>query len=381
MLEHRTTFGSLRSHRNPFHSALIYIVASGAFACSGADVTSLAADIDSDRLDPPAPLSAEEREAQFQRLQAAPLSQEDRLAVEERLSELGIAPNEVEFSGRLAAIGDAYLDLDSLLGPAPEEIEKGRTFAAVDTRPEIAGLPIAPVKFSQIPNGTYQWMRPDISSSVSIVIQNGAAASFLISVFQQAAANIAGAANDCLTNTTFIVRTQADYDALSFDEKNRTKPIFVNYGSLSTTCPAGTASTNGCSIYPRKETRDFDFNVSSTRLVPGSRIGIVSSRVTTNHPNKLGIVTHELLHTLGLGHIFDSDTSAPVVGTQSSRFTTSVMQEAGNTLCTSGCLFVNTPSADDIDTIDTLYSQQSSVLYPGGDFCQWRDGMKNIAAN
>jgi hypothetical protein len=46
-----------------------------------------------------------------------------------------------------------------------------------------------------------------------------------------------------------------------------------------------------------------------------------------------------------------------------------------------GCVFTATPSADDIDTIDTLFSQQSSALYPGGDFCHWRGGLKTIAAN
>lgn len=374
--------------------------AAAALACSGTDesVLSISPPAAPDRL-----LSPEEHEAEFQRLQQTPLSPEERSTVESLLQEQGVDLGEVTFSGRFVVMGDAYLDADALLRPATEDedevgVDKGRTYSLgragsgavipdlVQVLPAEPGqsFPRAPHLFSQIFNGVYQWMRPDIQG-VSIIVPNGASASFLVPLFQQAAANVVNAATDCLTGIT--VRTQAQYDALLDVEKVVIKPIFVRYGS--NVCLNAGATTNGCAIFPRKETREFEVNFSQTRLVPGNRIGIISTRVTpTKYAGKtcinqadctkynVGILTHELLHTLGLGHSSDTQSSVRVIGTEGGSFTPSVMQG----FCEGSCLFTPALSADDKKTIDTLYSQQSSVLYPGGDGCQWRDGVKAIAA-
>lgn len=375
-----------------------------ALACSGTDESVLATST-STQAAPSKLLSPEEHEAEFQRVQQTPLSLEERSTVESLLQEQGIDLSEVTFSGRFVVLGDAYLEADALLRPASSAegedeagVEKGRTYSlgragsgavipdleqVLPTEPG-QSFPRAPDLFSQIFNNVYQFMRPDIDN-VTIVVPSAASASFLIPLFQQAAANVVNAATDCLTGIS--VRTQANYDALPDVEKIILKPIFVRYGT--NVCLNAGQTTNGCAIFPRKETREFAVNFSQTRLVPGNRIGIISTRVTpTKFAGKtcinqadctkynVGILTHELLHTLGLGHSSDTAHSVRVLGTEGGSFTPSVMQG----FCEGNCLFTPALSADDKKTIDTLYSQQSTALYPGGDGCQWRDGVKAIAA-
>jgi hypothetical protein len=321
-------------------------------------------------------------------MQEASLSAEEMIAIEARLNEMGVDMTEVGFAGRLIVFGDAYAYADELLASASTgDVEKGRTFATTSTAANIDGLPLAPTLFSQIFNNNYQFMRPDIQG-IRIVIPNGAAASFLVGLFQTAAANVVNAASDCLTGISVI--TQATYDAMDPNDKIFVKPIFVRFGS--SVCPGAGASTNACALFPRNETREFDINLSTTRLVPGTRIGVLSTRINTTvsngqtctsgqatcNTNNAAILTHELLHTLGLAHPSDPN-AVRVVGTLGGSLTTSIMQG----FCTPGpgCIFPATPSADDVDTIDTLFSQQSTALYPGGDTCGWRGGVKTLAAN
>lgn len=383
------------------HRAPLFIAAgaAAALACSGADESVLLA---SEQADSSGLLSPEEYEAEFERLREAPLSVEEMSAVESLLYEQGADMSEVTFSGRFVVMGDAYLEVDSLLGPAPDvegEVEKGRTYSfardpdtqqpipdLVEVLPRESGIRFtrSPDPFSQIFNNTYQFMRPDIQG-IRIIVPNAASANFLVGLFQQAAANIVNAANDCLTSIG--VMRQSQYDAMDPNDKIFVKPIFVRFGPNVCLNPGST--TNACAIFPRKETRDFDINFRQTRLVPGTRLGVISTRVnTTLYHGKtctnpadctkynVGILTHELLHTLGLGHPSDGN-SVRVIGTLGGSLTPSVMQG----FCEGNCLFTPALSADDVDTIDTLFSQQSSALYPGGDGCQWRDGLKAIAAN
>lgn len=381
---------SRTSQRAPL---VIAASAAAALGCSGSDESVLLAS--EGYADTRGLLSPEEHEAEFERLQEASLSLEEMTAVEGLLHEQGTDMSEVSFSGRLVVMGDAYLDVDSLLGPVPDaegETQKGRTFSlprdannvpipnnteVLPREPFNPPFTIAPVLFSQIFNGQYQFMRPDIQN-ISIVVPNGAAASFLVGLFQQVVANVVGAADDCLTGMT--VRTQAQYDALIPEDKVMIKPIFVRYGS--SVCLNPGATTNACAIYPRKETREFDINFSQTRLVPGNRLGVISSRISpTKFHGKtcinpadctkynVGILTHELLHTLGLAHP-NEPSAVRVIGTTDGSFNVSVMQG----FCEGNCLFAPALSADDKDTIDTLFSPQ------GNQGCGWRDGVKAIAA-
>jgi hypothetical protein len=361
---------------------LMAIAASTALACSGSDVSYVMTDEGS------LPPSREEQEAEFQQLHEAELSQDEMMAAEARLTEMGVEMSEVVFSGRMVVIGDAYVAVDDLLGSTPDGmVEKGRTFGAVLDTPSIDGAPLAPTLFSRFSGGAYQWMRPDIQN-LRIVVPNGQ--SFLVNLFQTARSNIVNAASDCLT--TINVHTQAQYDALPNNDKIRSKTILVRFGT--NVCPGAGISTNACALFPRNQTRVFEPGApSETRLVPGTLVGVLSNRINTNisngqtctsgqatcNANNAAILTHELLHALGLAHVFDNSNGLVVIETSSDRFQTSIMQN----FCVPGpnCIFPTTPTADDIDTIDTLFSPQASQLYPGGDFCQYVPGLKTIRAN
>jgi hypothetical protein len=212
----------------------------------------------------------------------------------------------------------------------------------------------------------YLFHRPDIIG-VKIVVPN--APSFLVTAFQQAAAAVVGAANDCLTELR--VFTQSQYDALSQADKILTKPIFIRYGALHTMCPSISPMDNttaACAIYPREETREFEINVSETRLVPGPRIGVNSAKVISTD-FKVSVLTHELLHTLGLAHTNQSLGTAVVPGSSCKTTASSIMHTGG----IGGAGASTTITTDDKATIDVLYSPLA------GGSCSYSRGLKVIA--
>jgi len=302
------------------------------------------------------------------------------LAVESRLRELGMDVTEVTFSGRMLAFGDAYLSADAVLSwpdaadidaadiDAADTVEKGTTLAVVDGTLTVNGQPRAPDIFSQRSNNKYLFHRPDINSVV-IVIPSTAAASFLVGMFQQASAAIRDAANDCLAAVQ--VMTENQWNALSFNIRRQHKPIFVRYGSVGTVCPDD-FTARACALYPRLETRDFGDAALATRMVPGTRIGVVDSAINSNNTENVGILMHELMHTLGVAHPSDPG-STKVTQTSSVNTVSSVMQNCvpGSV----GCNLTFTLSPDDVDVIDTLYSPQ-----PGGS-CAYAFGLKILVAN
>jgi hypothetical protein len=353
-------------------SLCIAVGVAAIFACSGQDGSLQPADFESEVLPSGEPLGPDAREAEFRRQHAATLSPEERIEIENRLRENGVDVAEVAFSGRMLTVGDTYLEADALLSRQPGEeglVEKGKTFSPTDGRTSIGGLPLAPDLFSQIFNGKYQFHRPDISN-VTVVVPNGASAAFLVTAFQQATNAIWGAASDCLS--TVSVKTRAQYDALSQDDKILTKPIFVNFGSNA--CPGLDSEERACSLFPRLETREFEINVLQTRLVPGTRIGVVSTHISSVTPRNVGSLMHELLHTLGMAHSTETK-SVRVRATSDSPFVFSVMQTGSCTPDTAGCSITNTLSLDDIATIDTLYSPQ-----PGAS-CLYVAGLKTLVPN
>jgi hypothetical protein len=156
---------------------------------------------------------------------------------------------------------------------------------------------------------------------------------------------------------------QTDYDALPFSEQNVLKAIFVRRGPQATVCPGATGAL-ACAIFPREETRDFDFNLSSTRLVPGRQIGVVDTEVTSAN-TRVATLTHELLHTLGLAHPNDTlSQNAIVPGSSCSRSVSSIMNRLGRD--------TDVITADDRTTIDILYSP------PTGSTCTYRRSFRII---
>jgi hypothetical protein len=87
--------------------------------------------------------------------------------------------------------------------------------------------------------------------------------------------------------------------------------------------------------------RQVAIKVGSTfenRVVIGPRIGLVSPDVTGTDSSSMSIALHELGHTLGFAHSFQSTSSSLAVpGTSGSAKTSSVMQNRCNTTDQARC--------------------------------------------
>ncbi len=97
-------------------------------------------------------------------------------------------------------------------------------------------------------------------------------------------------------------------------------------------------------LFPREERRAFEPNLVETRMVPGTRIGLVRSSITPDDPH-VSTLTHELLHTLGLAHSNPRSATTPVPGTRCNP-AQSLLRPGG----------ADELHADDIETIDIPFS-------------------------
>lgn len=352
--------------------------------------------------EPPARVSLEEEEAEFQRMAHTPLSDEERLKVERVLDATGVAPDEVAFVGELVLQRDVYTHSDELLALADAVVEKGRIISRIFTSttgtPGPAGsqLQVSPELYARMNNGTFQFYRPYVQHFTAFIVPTD---NFLLSLFQLITGNVNSAANDCLTangtSGTLRAGTVANFNALSATEQARIPRVTVTHGSLETVCPGATAldpDIKGCSLAMRHRSLLHLDGVTRSTMTIGPRIGLVNTAVTGLGGLSRRVATHELLHTLGVAHPSqstadgnsDGQPDAIVVpGTSSAANTISVMQNE----CSAGtnCSVANPPvccntqsndmTIDDIDVIDTLYSPQA-----GGN-CTYLNDFRNIAAN
>jgi hypothetical protein len=252
-------------------------------------------------------------------------------------------------------LDDLYIDVDELLPRTQAEggvLPKGRVFDIQDMQ-ELPGRDSSSsaVKFAGVgSNGDLFFRRPDIDGLV-IVIPNGAESSFLVSAFMQATTAIVNAANDCLMQIPVL--TQSQVDAIAPEDLRFRKFIFVKYTSGEEACPADPTAL-ACSLFPRNQFREFDIGLSTTRLVPGTRIAINNGEITPENVHADTLI-HELLHTLGLAHPNDFADFAVVPGTDCSGRVSSIMQTESE----GGRLNPNRARAlteDDDLTIGALYA-------------------------
>jgi pimeloyl-ACP methyl ester carboxylesterase len=345
--------------------------AAALFGCSGLDGSGMSSELEAERQVTATTLTPEDREAEFQEQAAGSLSEEEKLAVETALRESGLDLSEMAFAGRMVTFGDVYLDVDVVLRQLRDDglAQKGRSLglrsvtrlctqssdcvageeaclADEDGKRRCAslstdGFAIAPQFFSSELNGSFFFERPDLLG-MTVVVPDGA--SFLVDAFRQAGVDIADAADDCL-GPGILVTTQSLFDDLGSEDQRIRKPIFVRYGAADEVCP-NSEEADACALFPREETRDFEFGLGSTRLIPGPRIGLNSAVITSADP-KIGVLTHELLHTLGLAHSNGGFETNVVPGSSCSSNVDSIMRSGGASASI---------TSDDSATIDTLYS-------------------------
>jgi hypothetical protein len=228
-----------------------------------------------------------EAEVQLDEQAELELTTEERAYINQQLAEPGTTIPDSAFVGRSLQMGDSFLDLDPIL---QRRGEKGRVLLDNGYITERSGVELA---FSRPQSGDEVWL---------VVPQN------LRATFQQAVQDIANvSANDCL-NADFV-------NIKSPEELNQRRAIEVaDFGVILdlnimvtqvhadvTRCPAAA----GCADFPST------FNVNTVQPVPQigfpgetQRVFGMGSNISINptDPNLLHVVTHELLHSLGLAH-------------------------------------------------------------------------------
>jgi len=256
-------------------------------------------------------LSIEETEAEFQRRVRGTLTDEEHSKILDVLAAFEAPSEQVKLVGRMVVWDDVYLDGEELMVSPETLIEKGRVLTVA--LPGTAGtpgptpqLPIAPHRYAQVTSGgVFQFWRPAVEEMFhAIVVPNSP--SFLLTLASTAANNIGNADSDCLfggANGTLRAMTKASWDGMG-PGQSVTPRTFVVYGPRDTACPGllEEDEVSGCALAPRLSFIKTTGGVSVQRMLIGPRLGFVDTDVTGNNANSLRIVTHEILHSLGLAH-------------------------------------------------------------------------------
>lgn len=308
------------------HTALILL----ASACSEAAPEPAVedwAEAPEDALDESAP-PPEPRD--YDQLRQQELSEEERDVLDNYFETTGASSEGLEFFGRLVALqGDGYLFADDILPAAywlgasvDESLEKGK----VPTQLSLAGSGFpncppavcgtsAPVQFAfgTLPPQNLAFRRPDTTRTYYLVVEDAAPSFFTNGagggLVGQAATAIENAlSNDCLSGSLFTVLRNSAYQALPLSTRQANYRTRIIHGEFSSVCGGGAV---GCANFPRMASVTLD-GVTVSRLRFGDRVGLVT--VSLNPPGEpttaliatneysVGILTHELLHTMGFAH-------------------------------------------------------------------------------
>lgn len=342
----------------------------------------------------------EDAEAEFQRLAGSSLADAERLDLEHLFDQAGIQPGDVKLVGRLVLEEDVYTVADDVLALSDQlgVVEKGRVLG--ETFPTTVGTPgglesAASTIYARVSGGNFQFFRPYVTGNILYVVPTN---NFLLTLMTTIVRSVNDTATDCLTNGasgTLRAGTEANYAALSTTAKQQATKVTITHGPLATVCPGAPASVAGCALAPRKINILHLDGVTRSTMTAGGRIGLVntSTAVSGTDGRSRRIATHELLHTLGIAHPFQSlgdpngdgqPDGIQVPGTSTSTTVLSVMQN-GCIPATTNCNVANPPtccniaatnlSTEDTDMIDTLYSPQA------GGSCAYVDNFQNVVAN
>jgi hypothetical protein len=343
------------------------------------------------------------REAEFQRDVAQPLEIEQRRDIIAAFAEAGVPISEDQFVGQLLRLDDGYLELDPILEQleasgvlAPRadgldaadsgNVEKGQVLAQTFTG-------FAPDPYAEQEGNQFLFNRPELAPSTGfahwLVIPDNAPA-FLDADFTQAINDIANAAaDDCLEPRFLEVHRQSDVADLDPLVAPLTRLHRVVFDTVNVACPGFPATfQGGCSNFPQVRNVTLQIAVpvpgapgaaSQRRYIYGDRLGITNGVGAGN----VDLLTHELLHSLGVAHPreevfpgslvvaakfnvpgtvnqfggFQSIMHSPILV---DRFNNPILDAFGRTQLNPDYSRVLSP--DDIDVIRTLYHENNAPL-------------------
>lgn len=320
----------------------------------------------------------------------ATLSDEERNAVADLLYARGIDVADVVFEGANLWIGDVFVDARQLLGDlrAAQVVEKGQVAAELVTAivgtHNVPGTAVPtsvqaiPTIYARQENGQFTFNRPEVSGFTTFVVVPDDFPAGVSRAFTAAIQAIGNAgAGDCLGTSYLSLINRTNFAALvarsTFDTPFRA--MVVKYESDPCAHAPG-RTVFGCSQFPRIQNVPLSppspfpgggGGGSQVRSQYGGYIALNSDFIVDTDPAfATTIITHELMHTLGVAHP-QEDPFDPVFGTslvkivvpgtdapEAGTATIMALVGAGN--------FSNTLSADDNHVIRTLYN---SGVAPG----------------
>ena len=307
----------------------------------------------------------------------AELSARERQAIVAQLERRGVPAADLTFHQRRVFVqGDAFLYADDVLGWASRgSLDKGRvpTRVALDA----SGFPdcsvaacggVSPAQYARAAQpGELAFRRPDTTRTYFLVIADTAPSYFTEApadagtpvpggiLGAAAAAIVEASPSDCLESSLFRVLRESEYDGLPGAVREAGYAVRITTGQFFEVCSRAAVA---CANLPRLEGESVDAG-PNPRLRFGDHVAFVDTALVTPtsalvelDAYAIGVATHELLHTLGVGHPQPSSLGEQVVpGTASGQDHDSIMQASS-----SSPTWHPTLQADDRALLAQLYS-------------------------
>ena len=281
------------------------------------------------------------------------LTADERARLDAHYASQGMPEDQVSYRGRVITVeGDMLVDADYILSGL-ERVEKGQVnhgsggFGQGSLARCNGGVPSG----NECPTGKFQFFRPWIDDKYFVIVDDFTFNKYYLDLVTNAAAAVENISGDKPGANLYDVVTPAQYAARPAADQFR----YVINVVISTTACTG-ANTLACMEVPVQTTEQTPTG-QQTRMRLGRRLGIRQDKIQdatgTTRLNNIGVITHELLHSLGIGHVDFPDPSFQIYVPGTAKAAANPLSVMWGNIGNSR--WKNTPQADDIDMMQTLY--------------------------